>query len=260
MQRYLLDIDDVLEQSLFTFANSTNVLNGLTAGANGTSLGVPAGGLGNVDFVPGQTIVFNGTAMVSSGAGPITLAPNYDDRYYTKTQIDAMFASLAIPGTYSVAYANIVGGIPALQMSFLQVADALSGPQFPTTTSSIAGSSTPTLYTPSWSLPAGVTLRGLLISVGATLSGPNNGFVTKFQVANNIGLTGLVDAGWFRASSGGDAVGGETFAVVPCDANGRFYWRLIGVSTGSGSWTEGGSVMTGATFAVSVVGYLGTTP
>ena len=260
MQRYLLDIDDVLEQSLFTSANTANTLAGLTDNANGNSLGVPAGGLGNSNFSPGQTLVFDGTKMVSSGSGPITLAPNYDGSYYTKPQIDAMFASLATPGTYSVAYANIVGGIPALQMSFLQVADALSGAQFPTTASTIAGSSTPTLYTPSWSLPAGVTLSGLLISVGATLTGPNDGFFAKFQVANNIGLAGLVDAGWFRSSGGSDEVGCETFALVPCDAHGRFYWRLIGVSDGSGSWTEGGSVMTCATFAVNVVGYLGTTP
>jgi hypothetical protein len=222
-QTFKLDYNDLIEEDLFTQSNSDNLINGVTD--TGTAqFGVSVGGTGNANFVPGQTIVYDGLHLVSSGSPPIPANPGAlinDDRYYTKTEIDTFFASLGTVGGYAVAYANITGApVPGVRMQFL------SAPVQIVSVSAVMGS--PVAFSMASYAPAGTKIVAAIITVTCKLGGPDGTLnPAKFMVQQNL-TSPQIDAGWFAASGGGDGVAGCTGSLVPVDPTAQsFFYQLI---------------------------------
>ena len=222
MQSYLLNFDDVLSESFLTLKNANALINGLNKSQANVPLMTPLGGLGNNQFTAGQTIVFDGNKMVSSGSGPATDAPLVnDDRYYTKAEVDAIIGSLAAGGGPPVAYANITGApaagvqlqfITPIQIASLTAATALTNfPIAPIT---------------------GHTIVGALITVTNTPSEP--GTLIKFLVSQTM-TSAPIDVGWYRQAGSGNANGADAVtSLVPVDPTTQsFYYQLTGNPPGT---------------------------
>jgi hypothetical protein len=241
--QYLLNFDDVLTPDFMTEKNTDNLLNGINESTSVATLDVPNGGLGNNAFQTGQTVIFDGTKMVSSGAGPApTSGPlENDDRYYTKTEIDAFFASLAAAHGFPVAYANIVGApSPGAQLQFITPVQIYSG------TTAMAA---PAQY--NIAPLVGHTIVGALITVTCSLSGPDGSHVAQFLVSQTL-ASPQIAAGWFWAGASGDAVAGTTASIVPVDAvSSSFFYQLIGTGLSSGATVVSG----GTPVVATIIGY-----
>lgn len=217
-QRLKLDSDDVLAPGFITAPNSENLIEGLNE--NGTTpLDVNVGGLGNTTFAPDQTLVFNGKKIVSSGVSPNVAAPtDYDDRYYTKTEMDAFFGE-TVDGKKQVDWSNITNQPSlGLKLQFLAPAVVLYDP-----TGTVPVDNTPHVATVTG--VAGQTLVAALISVSGYSDGPNNVGPSKLQVRAH-GTTAWIETGWFRAAATGDSTAGGCHAVVPLDVNAQFDFQL----------------------------------
>ena len=222
-QRYLLDFDDILAQSFFTNANATVLIGGVNSSGTTAVFDVGVGGLGNNQFAQGQTLIFDGAKIVSSGVGPaVSTGPlENDDRYYTKSEVDAFFASLNSVGGFPVAYGNLTG-VPALplQLAFLTPTQFYSG-------TSVMSSPVELPMTPI----TGHKVVAALITVTCSLGGPNSSPPASFQVRQNLGST-PINAGYFWAAGGGDLVAGCTASVVPVDPTAQsFFYQQVGNST-----------------------------
>ena len=223
-QRYLLDFDDVLNLSFLTPTNSCALITGLnnTGTAAGAALSVPVGGLGNTSFVQGQTLIFDGSKIISSGAPPVpaTTAPlRNDDLYYTKAQIDALFASLNAPSGPPVAYSNLTGAPnPGHKFWFLNSPiQVYSG-------STVMGA--PVAYTV---VPAvtGQTVVAALVTVTCSLSSPDSGTPALLVAQMNLSSPQIIIGEFFAAGSG-DFTAGCTNSVIPVDPSAQsFYYQQI---------------------------------
>jgi hypothetical protein len=225
-QTYKLDYDDVVVPEFCTPTNSNNIIDGITE--SGTEqFGVKVGGLGNGTFVAGQTLVYDGTKMVSSGSPPLPASSGplvNDDRYYTKSEIDAMFNSLASSGGLPVAYANITGAPAAgVRLSFL------NAPVQVASVSSVMGS--PVAFPMASYAPSGTKIISSIITVTCSLDAPDHTPPAQFVVQSTAALiaSSPIDAGWFMAASGDDRVAGCTGTLVPVDPTAQsFFYQLIG--------------------------------
>jgi hypothetical protein len=246
--QYLLNFDDVLDASFMTKSNTDNLLQGINESDSISTLGVPNGGLGNPNFTPNQTVVFDGIKMVSSGYGPATVSGPLvnDDRYYTKTEIDAKFTSLASPGGFPVAYANIIGApVSGAQLQFITPIQVYSG------TTAMAA---PAQY--NIAPLVGHTIVGALVTVTCMLNGPDTGFAAVMMTSATA-VSPQISSGWFRSAGGGDATAGSTTSIVPVDASSSsFFYQLIGLNANSTLVSSGTTVVSGGTpVVVTLIGY-----
>jgi hypothetical protein len=247
-QQLLLDFNTVLSPDLMTECNTTNLLTGINESNSPATLGVPNGGLGSNQFTPGQTLVFNGIEMISSGYGPIAVVGPLinDDRYYTKTEVDAFFDGLGSAGGYPVSYLNITGApTPGVQLQFITPVQIFSG---------TVAQASPVQYV--LSPIVGHTIVGALITVTCSLSGPDGTYVAQLLVSATA-VSAQTAAGWFWAGGSGDAVGGATVAVAPVDGPSQsFFYQLIGKNSSGGTVSSGTTVVAGGTpVVVTLIGY-----
>ena len=229
-QRLLLNGDDKLDPSFLTRQNANALMQGLSdVGPIDNPLPTVAGGLGNTEFVAGQTLVFDGRRMISSGSGPTpSVTMTNDDRYYTKPQIDAMFAALAnYPNATAlrVHWGNVTGA-PAMgaQMQFLDVPVTVYSNN--TVMADPASAPAPTLATH--------VAKAVMVTCTGKVSQPDMSNPAILRCRMN-GTSQWIDVGWFLAGGDGDKIAGCNGTIIPVDPDTQsFDYQLVcsGLATG----------------------------
>jgi hypothetical protein len=238
-----LNFSDFVDPSFLTESNAANFVNGINQSGNTVPISVPNGGLGNNAFAEGQTLMFDGVRIVSSGALPqINTALVNDDRYYTKAQIDAMFASLSqVNGPITVDYSNVDNApAPGVKIGWLTSPVVVF-----TGTTVMAGE-----IAQSFVVPGISTLVGIIVTCTATIDAPSGGQVATMRCRANDAAQ-WIDIGWFMAAGSGDYVAGCDQAIVPLNTDGTFRYYLT-----CGSMAAGATCVDPGPLTLTIVGYL----
>lgn len=245
-QRYVLDYDDILNIGFMKQSNAEALLSGLNESGTTVALGVAAGGLGNTAFTAGQTLVYDGQKIVSSGAPPTPASPSVltnDSRYYTKPQIDAFFASLAtMNGPIQVDYSNLLNAPNApVKLQFLTT------PLVVFSGNTVMASEVEEAVTGA----SGQKVVGALLTCTASLSGPD-GIPPAIMRARMNSSAAWIDVGWFQAAASGDYVANAAGSVIPVDPTAQsFKYQLV-----CGSLAPGATCVDPGPVTLKLIGYL----
>jgi hypothetical protein len=262
MQRYILDYDDVLGIGFLSKPiNAQNLIAGLNASGVVAALNTDVGGTGSTSaqLTDGETLIFDATQkkLISSGYAGGKVSISNDSRYYTKSQvndlfatvdsfytreqIDALFTNLASAGGPAVNYANITNAPAGSTLTFL------AAPLVVWTDTGSVAAVTPTQYMiptgGAYEIPESRTVVAALVTV--TMQTTESSSQTVQISASATAASPIIQLGWARGSSIYYSTAGIFFsnagcdcAVVPVDSGtNSLYYAVSHAYTGSGTIT-----------------------
>lgn len=107
-ERYMLDVDDVLQESFFTKTNSERLIDGVNESEAETKFVTAVGGTNNDTFIDGKFLVYNATTkkITSSDTGADDVNDFPVNDYYTKDALAALFDGI-VDGKMQVSWDEI---------------------------------------------------------------------------------------------------------------------------------------------------------
>jgi hypothetical protein len=246
MQRYILDYDDDLGVSFMAkLSNAANLINGLNQSGATVALATDLGGTGSTttQLADGQTLIYSAAQkrLVSSGYAAGSTALVNDTRYYTKSQIDAMFAALGSGGGPSIAWANITGAPQVAQLAYLNTPQVVwydNGP----TVNAVAQTQYVIPTGGSYEIPSSANIVAVIVSATANIVTAPDASSTPVKLTVSATQTSpTMQVAWFGGFTTTIPIGGLTSydhqsmancSVIPVDTASHSFWYQLSANFG----------------------------